>query len=198
MNIFISLGWDCGPATFAVNKKLRRKKNEGYMTCPFDLMITNYLGIIECFKDDFKYLYDPKYIELRTVHKDCKFLAFKKGDNAIVNTKYNFIFNHESPNHGQLHLHENWANGPEHFCMNNFEAFIDRYKNRVNNLRNYLNSGSRIVFINSKINNNLETCGELISVIKEKYPKLDFGFYFLDEDRCDIYNEYMSFFNVNL
>lgn len=198
MSIFISLGWDCGPATISVNKKLRKTKSEGYMTCPFDLMNTNYQGIVECFKDDFQYLLDPSYIELKVVQKDCDFLAFKKGDKLIVNTKYNFIFNHESPNHGQLHLHENWANGPNHFCINNFEEFFVRYRNRVQNLKNYLNSGSRIVFINSKVNNNLETCGEIISVIKEKYPKLNFGFYFLDENRNDIYNEYLNFFNFNL
>jgi len=193
MSIYISLGWDCGPASFSVNNSLRPKKSDGYMTCPFDLMITNFKGIIDCFNDDFQYLYDTKYIQVKIVQRDCKFLAFKKGDKAIVNTKYNFIFNHESPNHGNLHLHENWAKGSEHFCLNNFEEFILRYKNRVQNLRNYLSSETGVVFINSRINNTIAECDEFVSIVKKKYPNLDFNFHLLEEERHDIYNEYMAF-----
>ena len=193
MDVAISLGWDCGPASFGVNNNLRKTKKNGYMTCPFDLMNTNYNGVIECFKDDFKYLCDLKYIELKTVKKSCQFLNYKKGDKIIVNTKYNFIFNHESPNHGDLHLHENWPNGSYHFCLNNFEEFINRYNKRIQNLRNYLNSNNRIIFINSKINNNSESCSELINIIKEKYPKLVFRFHFLEETRHDIYDECINF-----
>ena len=92
MRIAISLGWDCGPVSYAVNNKLRETKNNGYMTCPFDLMVTNYDGIVECIKDDFQYLCDPRYIELKTVQKDYQYLFLKKGHEIIVNTKYNFIF----------------------------------------------------------------------------------------------------------
>lgn len=193
MRIAISLGWDCGPATYAVNKKLRETKNNGYMTCPFDLMITNYDGIVECIKDDFQYLCDPRYIELKTVQKDCQYLSLKKDDKIIVNTKYNFIFNHESPNHGNLYLHENWPKGTYHFVLNNFEEFINRYKKRIQNFKNYIHSNNRIMFIFSKINNNLDSCKELCDVIKLKYPNLDYSCLFLEETRHDIFNEYMMF-----
>jgi hypothetical protein len=189
----ISLGWDCGPAGFAVNNQFRKTKAQGYMTCPFDLMNTNYNGILECFKDDFRDFLNPEYIELKTVEKSCTFLNYKKGDRLIVNTKYNFIFNHESPNHGNLHLHENWPNGPEHFVLNNFEEFFNRYKKRVENLMNYLNSGQKIIFVLSKVNNNPDTCKELIDTIKTKFPNLEFEFLFMEENRHDIYNEYVNF-----
>lgn len=40
--IGISLGWNCDAAGYAVKNKLRETKNNGYKTCPFDIMITNY------------------------------------------------------------------------------------------------------------------------------------------------------------
>lgn len=187
--MYISLGWDCGPASFAVNSNLRLTKKQGYMTCPFDLMISNYKGIVDCFNDNFKYFYDIEYIKLKTIKRDCQFLDFKKGDKVIVNTKYNFIFNHESPNHGLLYIHENWSKGNYHYCLNNFEEFIIRYKNRVQNLQNYLNSEKKITFINSKINNTIDNCNELVLAIKNIYPNLDFDFHFLEEERHGIYNE---------
>jgi hypothetical protein len=192
-NIAISLGWDCAPASHAVDIKLRKTKAEGYKTCPFDLMITNYNGIVECLRDDFKYLYDPEYIKLATVKRTCNYLDLKKNDEIIINTKYNFIFNHESPNHGNLYLHENWPNGTYHFCINNFQYFIERYKRRARHFKKYLKSGNKIIFILSKINNNLETCDELKNVINEKYPNLDFDFIFMEETRHDIFNEYLTF-----
>lgn len=192
--IGISLGWDCGPAGYGVSNNLRKTKGHGYMTCPFDLMNTNYNGIVQCFKDDFQYLTDPKYIELKTVQKTCQFLNYKKGDEIIVNTKYNFIFNHESPSHGNLHIHENWANGTHHFVLDNFKEFIVRYNNRIQNLKNYINSNEyKILFIITKINNNFETCKELDEIIKEKYPNLDYSFVHLQENRHDIFNECMNF-----
>jgi hypothetical protein len=193
--IYISLGWDCGPAMFAVNNSLRKTKAAGYMTCPFDLMNTNYDGIVDFFKDDFIDLLNPKFIELKTVKTSCKYLNYQKNDKIIINTKYNFIFNHESPNHGDLHLHENWANGPYHFCNNNFEEFFNRYNNRLQNFKNYLNSGQKIIFVNAKINNNYDSCKNLFDIIKNKYPNLDFDFHFIEEPehRYDIYNEYVKF-----
>lgn len=77
-NIGISIGWDCGPASYGCQHQLRKYKSEGYMTCPFDLMITNYNGIVEFFKDDCQYLTNLDYIELKTINRDCQYLAFKK------------------------------------------------------------------------------------------------------------------------
>jgi hypothetical protein len=53
----ISLGWNCQSARTGVSMGIRRTKTNGYKTCPFDQMITNYPGIMECFKDEFAYLY---------------------------------------------------------------------------------------------------------------------------------------------
>ena len=49
----ISLGQNCHSAIVGVSMGLRKTKQNGYKTCPFDEMVTNYKGIIECIKDDF-------------------------------------------------------------------------------------------------------------------------------------------------
>lgn len=61
----ISLGWNCSAAQDALTMGLRNTKNNGYNTCPFDMMITNYIGVCQCIEDDFKYFCDPNYLELR-------------------------------------------------------------------------------------------------------------------------------------
>ena len=57
----ISLGWNCESAVKGVSMGIRNKKANGYTTCPFDECITNYNGVIECLKDDFKY-----FVEVHT------------------------------------------------------------------------------------------------------------------------------------
>ena len=46
--IGISLGGDCLPAEWGVHYGYRHSKQQNYKTCPFDLMGTNYSGIIKC------------------------------------------------------------------------------------------------------------------------------------------------------
>jgi hypothetical protein len=169
----ISLGWRCESATYANSIGLRESKQDGYLTCPFDLMISNYIGICECIKDDFKYFCDPNYLIL----KKCPKMKIILGDNQnddelwIYNTYYNFTFNHESPDHGNLYNTENWPTGKNYFVENNFEKFIERYNRRIENFRYYIQNCTKINFIISRYN--AIPC-ELYNIIKEKYQNLSF------------------------
>lgn len=170
----ISLGWRCESAQIGVALGLRSTKSEGYNTCPFDLHNSNYPGVIECIKDDFKYLTDPKYLEVREGTFCSEHFATHKSpvkEYQIVNTYYGFLYNHESPGHGNLYLTENWSGGINHFVDNNFEKFIERYDARIKNFRNYLASGDKINFILMRYNS---IPNELCKVVEEKYPNLDF------------------------
>ena len=60
----ISIGYNCWAALYGIKKKLRLKKVHGYKTCPFDICITNYEGILKCIEDDFKYFTDPLHLKL--------------------------------------------------------------------------------------------------------------------------------------
>ena len=95
--IGISLGWNCDSAIYGVNNGIRKTKYNGYNTTPFDEMLSNYKGVIECIKDDFKYFCDINYLELIKIPNDSKYLnSFGDGDIIIYNSNliyyYNIIF----------------------------------------------------------------------------------------------------------
>jgi len=165
--IGISLGWNCYPSTKSVEMELRSRKSEGYHTCPFDLCVTNLKGIILCLQEDFKYFTDPNY--LRLIKLDSGSVTLKN-QTILVNIRYNFIFNHESPGHANLYITEKWEKGINHFVDNNFEEFIKRYNNRINNFRNYLNNNN-ILFVMSS--NNINSI-KLKDILKKIYPTLNF------------------------
>jgi len=168
----ISLGWNCSAAQDGLRMGLRGVKSDGYKTCPFDMMISNYFGMCECIKDDFKYFCDPKYLVLRDApDMSMHFPNQKDGEKWIYNTYYNFTFNHESPYHGNLYLNEQWSS-PHHFVNNNYENFIKRYEARIKAFRDYINSGEFINFVLWRYN---AIPNELETIIKDKYPNLKFN-----------------------
>ncbi len=165
-----------------IYKKYGFSHESDYKKCPFDLMMSNYKGIIDCINDDFKYFCDIDYIELKTIYNENK-------EQMIYNSKYKFLFNHESPGHANLYEIQNWSFGKYHFVNNNFENFIIRYKDRINNFINNLNSGKHIIFIIHRYNNNLNDLLELKNVIHCKYPNLSFEFDLLQDYNYErIYN----------
>ena len=175
MSEAISLGWNCEPAQMGVNSRLRKRKIDGYKTCPFDMCITNYDGIVKCIKDDFKYFVDPLY--LKCIPADFSIGAIRKGEHLIQNTHYNFIFNHESPDHHDIWKIQEWSGGKNHFIDNDFEKFIERQDKRIANFRSYLEGTKKIIFMISGPNLDLT---ELIEVIETKYPNLVYDFYILE------------------
>jgi hypothetical protein len=173
MYVGISLGWRCEAAQIALHNGIRSSRVNGYKTCPFDLMVSNYQGMMECIKDDFKYFCDPKYLELvRAPQVNCHLEDYQNDDELwIYNTYYNFGFNHESPGHGNLYLDENWEFGINHFVENNFERFIERYNKRIENFRNYLATADKVNFIILRYNS---IPSELCDLLSEKYENLNF------------------------
>jgi hypothetical protein len=172
-SVGISLGWNCHSAVWGVNNNIREKKENGYNTCPFDMMITNYPGIVECIKNDFKHLYDENYLEL---------VYANDNESTIINTKYRFGFNHESPGHADLYLIENWPSGKNHFVSNNYENFKKLYSRRVQNFINYLNDPNIfITFIITTWDKTEKDMKELDDVLNEKYPNLKYKYVILND-----------------
>ena len=163
--IAISLGNVCYSAMWAVENKLRKTKDEGYLTCPFDLMVSNYQGIIRCIYDDFLDFCNPAYLVLN--------------DHGIFNVKYNFGFNHESPEEeAELYLHENWPEGRMHFVNNNYAHFIERYNKRIKSFYYYLqNPAYHVLFIIQFTydKNPEDDCKELRDALREKFPDLKYS-----------------------
>ena len=158
MSESISLGWNCSSATYGVQHQLRTTKKNGYKTCPFDEMITNYQGIVQCFLDNFQYLCDTKYLEIIQIDKSSKYLNTNgDGDMIIYNKKYNFLFNHESPGHANLYNIQGWTKGINHYVMDNYSEFIQRYNRRIENIQELLHSDKFIHFILSRPNTDAST-----------------------------------------
>jgi len=188
-NITISLGFSCESAIKSINLGIRTTKDKGYLTCPFDLCLTNYAGIILCIQENFKHFCDTSYLSVIPASFSAGTII--KSERLIYNTRYNFIFNHESPDHVSIWSKEAWSGGKTHFIDNNFAFFIKRYKQRVSNFLRYLQTGE-ITFI---IGNNEPNLDELNKIIQIMYPKLVFNFLhyrpFLSTELYDAYHKLM-------
>ena len=160
----ISLGKDCLPANWGVHNNYRDKKIDGYKTCPFDLMVSDYTNVVKCIKEEFLNFTNPEYL--------------KYNDGGIItNIYYNFKFNHETPNHANLYNIEKWEEGSNHFINNNFSNFIKRYDERINNFKQYLNNKNNFInFILHQTDNLISSnnCEELKKVLLLKYPNLSY------------------------
>jgi hypothetical protein len=185
-SIGISLGWNCHSAVYGVEIGKRERKTAGYQTCPFDEMITNLKGVEECIADDFKYFMDEEYLEV--IEAPFSSGGIVKGEKLVHNTKYNFIFNHESPGHVNLYLSQSWSGGINHYIDNNFLLLKERYNRRVDNFRMYLKQSLQVVFIVTRFNSNVSS---LQTSIKKTYPLLDFEILTIDSpDSKEIVHEH--------
>ena len=174
-NIGISLGWNCHSAMWGVSNNIRDRKENGYNTCPFDIMVTNYPGICECINDDFKHLCDEKYLE---IIKHCDF----ENETVVYNNKYNFSFNHEGPGVANLYITEKWEHGRDHFIINNFQYLKERYQQRTNNFVQYLSDPNiTITFIITTWDKTESDMHVLKDILKIKYPELKYKFIILND-----------------
>ena len=178
--IAISLGWNCNGAVHGVEIGIRKTKSEGYLTCPFDEMVTNLSGIIKCIKNDFKYFCDENFLTIIKCTSDSPNLSYAKNDNLIRNIYYNFIYNHESPGHANLYITQNWVGGINHYIDNDYKEFKIRYNRRIENFYSYLhNPDNEIIFILHGYNESNPNIFFLKTVLEEKFPNLKYELYFL-------------------
>jgi hypothetical protein len=190
MSVGISLGWNCHTTTVGVQSGLRDVKNDGYMTCPFDIMLSNYEGVIQCLYDDFKDFTNAEYLKLVPD-------PTSNNELTIINTKYNFIHNHESPSiiYSPYRMYITVEDDKNYYISNNFEKLIERLNNQVNNFRNYIKSGKHINFLITDFDINLT---ELHTCIQTMYPGLSYSIVRFDLERgdADYFNKHMKAMNV--
>jgi hypothetical protein len=170
----ISLGWNCSPASFRAHN-MNYKKENGYLTCPFDLCVTPYLALCQCILEDFD---RNKFFNLRVEYD-----PINKQD-CILN-EYNMWFNHESEKQNNNVMVE-WY--PGKYADNNYNLFKERYEKRITNFLNYIKNSKNILFI---IKNTYYDIKYLIQIIKYKYPILNFKILILNETDNIFYNQYI-------
>ena len=183
-NIGISLGSRCSAAIWAVENNHRASRANGYNTCPFDLCVTTYKGIVDCIRDNFIHFTDLSYIRIADPREFPNLIVHgvKPGECLIYNTKYNFCFNHESPYHDDLYIKEQWLNGPNHFVNNDCSLFIERYTKRIQAFRNYLEDRQnhiKFIFQFDQGENPNNDFLELRNVLNERYPGLSYSIHII-------------------
>ena len=159
--IGLSLGYKCTSTIYAHTKGHRPLKKDGYKTCVFDLMLSNTTGVIQCIKDDFKDFCNLEYLTFQLVDKR---------EMQIYNKKYRFLFNHESAPGRDEDKTIKWSSNTM-YSDNNFEKFIERYNRRIQNFRDYLNSGQFVVFY---LDTPFRDVSPLEQTISTAYPNLKF------------------------
>ena len=187
----VSLGLNCQPAILAVNSEIRSKKINGYKTCPFDELVSNYKGIINCINDDFRFFLnvDLKKCNNDLIKFDNKYYYNNLflNQNIIYNKTYKFIFSHESPI-DSVYTHEKWEKGINHYIIDNYKEFKIRYKRRIHNFKELLTSGKKIDFLLMRSFINGENDISLLyKTIQTKYPSLDFKIVLLDINKYSMY-----------
>lgn len=137
------------------------------MTCPFDRMVTNMHGVLDCIKTDFKHFLDTKNLIMKPLqnHLANSFMLEHK--------LYNFRFNHES---NSMPAHKKRHGGAYHYTRDNFTNWTTRYQARVNNFRNYCKTADHITFIIQHFKEEDETFASVDQIkqtISSKYPTLN-------------------------
>jgi hypothetical protein len=169
----ISLGWNCSPAIFRA-KTLNFTKNNNYLTCPFDLCVTPFLGLCECLLDNFD---RNKFFNLRVEYDQIN------KQNCILN-EYNMWFNHESE---EKQNDESVLWHPGKYSENNYELFKKRYEMRIQNFLNYIQNYSILFLIKTPYYD----LSYLTKIIKHKYPFLNFKIVVLNETDNIFYEQHL-------
>ena len=89
----------------------------------------------------------------------------------IVNTKYGFVFSHESPSHDPA-VTRDWPGGPRRYVRRNFAELRKRYAERVAAWRAYLSSGAAVTLLLTRFD---APTPELEDAMRATYPGVDFS-----------------------
>lgn len=169
---YVSIGWNCSPRSFIKNT-LKITKGTGYKTGPFDLCVTLYPALVKCISTNFANFFDNLHL-IPGENAPGDRTGCGPGGMNITNA-YEMIFNHEGSTHS--HMFAEGKNDDEFYIRNNFQKFRERYANRINNFRNYINSSNEIVLIFNKHPQDTYADHELLTLFNNAYPGKKFTLY---------------------
>lgn len=176
-NIFISLGYNCDPRIF-LKEKLEMSKNNGYLSCPFDLCITpSFQTLVNILQSDFCVFFDDiQCIDWGNADGD---RSHAGPGNMAISNNCGMIFNHEGGGHS--HLFEVGKNNDYYFTENNFARFKERYNKRIENFRNYCRNANSVTFVHCGYP---DFCESIIKkIIQEKYNTQNIYFLHIQPDK---------------
>jgi hypothetical protein len=160
-NHIISLGSDCLPRVACTNYKMKKSKKEGELSCPFDLSVTSFNDLILAISSDFNGF----------VSKDNLYNKEIGGVEIISNSLYvGTHFNHESPFLTKVN-----------FVENEFKLLIERYENRIDNFKKYIEDNNILFVFHAKDHVDVKMLKDCITV---KYPDLKFELVIIQLYEC--------------
>lgn len=162
--VFISLGIDCEAACSLRYFKLRQQ------AYPFDWLVTlSFSDICTLLANEFADFLNPLYLSY-----DGK---------AVVQTKYNIIFNHDFPSDplapGYAVIQEPQENAYQLYSghinanyLDHLNEVIEKYTRRINRLLTLLNAKSTIIFFRTR--GTPEEAKQFVQLMETQYPLVDY------------------------
>ena len=161
---YISIGYDCESRIYIANG-FGMTKHNGYMSCPFDLSISPFRSVCTCIEEDFQHFFDGlKLVPGINAEGDRSLCG--GGELNIIN-KYGMCFNYESPTHS--HLFREGTNEDMYYVKNDFENFKKRYRKRIRNFRNYIETNNDIIFVYNPMPNETWNSNHLERLLNKTY-----------------------------
>jgi len=161
--MYISLGYNCDPRIY-MKRQLDISKDKGYMSCPFDLCISNFNGVYQLLENDFHHFFDNLQLIYGENASGDRTLC-GNGNMNIMNSSF-IVFNHEGSTHS--HLFTKGKNDDEFYTRNDFDEFKKRYKHRIDNFYKNIESSESITFITNGYT--LKQNDKLLELLKNKFP----------------------------
>ena len=147
----VSLGVDCLPRAMSTKFNFKKTKAEGELSCPFDLAWHDYETVCRLINNDFNDYQNTTRL-------------YVNENGHISHRDYSIVFNHESDDAHKL----------LDYIKGDYVLFRERYANRIKNFNDLLHINtvqkSKVVFLLHY----KEYPIELVSIIKKKYPGLNF------------------------
>ena len=156
----ISLGSDCLFKQYMTEMGYRKNKKNGEKTMPFDLAIHSYESVFNYLTKDFEEYTNPSNFEMNE-------------ENLIINKEIPIAFIHESEQFSKIIFDNKWikTDKSDNFASNNFEKLIERYDQRIKNIRELM-TNKNILFTYHTTTN--EHCADLFDFLLTQNFHFDF------------------------
>ena len=175
----ISIGCNCWPRWY-ITKRMGLSKRGGYLTGPFDLVLSTEQAVLSHFQSRFANFLDGIHLA-RSCPIECRLCTAAPGSNpyageGVVCTAAGVTMVHESPAHAQNEDFEHKEN-PRYYVDGDFANLRARVEARIANMYRVIDDNESIVLVRatSAIQPwSDESTRALVATLTEQYPSKSF------------------------
>jgi hypothetical protein len=163
--MYVSIGTNCAPRGY-IKHNLNLSKQNGYLSCPFDLCVSPSIGIIKAIDTDFISFFELFVIDGENADGDRSRAG--PGMRNITNS-YGIVFNHEGATHS--HLFAAGKDDDDFYIRDDFAQFRARYAARIENFRAAMRS-PEVTLVSS--GHSAAELADLLQCFRRNYPATTF------------------------